>query len=139
MLLFLIDQHTRAHSNTCKSNYTLWQCWQANILNFVFLEKAHHHINGWTNKICHILLGSKFPLLSFQMERKEFQRKKISVFHYVFFFLILFKFTIQCYTVIYPRQVLNINQVFLLWNMIICKLTIIGTEKMWAAKWPYVH
>lgn len=41
----------------------------------------------------YILLGPKFPMLSIQIER--YDKKKISVFHYMFFFLILFKFAIH--------------------------------------------
>lgn len=132
-----LDWSTHTHTHG-KFNYTLWQSWQANNWNFMLLGKAHHHINGWTDKMCHILLGPKFPLLSIQTDRENNLKETISVFHYMFFFGFfsnsLFTPLFSWHSVIYPRQVLNINQVFLRWNMIICKLVIIGSEKMWAAK-----
>lgn len=125
-----LDQHMHTH------NYTLWQCWQANNWNFLLLEKAHHHINGWTDKIIHIFCWG--PNSQYSNKKKITKRKSqffITCFFSWFFSNSLFTPLLSWHVVIHPRQVLNINQAFLLWNMIICKLVIIGTEKMWAAKW----
>lgn len=83
-----LDWSTHTH------NYTLWQCWQANNLNFLLLEKAHHHINGWTDKICHIFCwGPNSQCWVFK--QREITKRKSQFFITCFFFLILFKFAIH--------------------------------------------
>lgn len=92
-----------------------------------------------TDKICHIFSWGPISQCGIFKHREKWQKENLSFSLHVFFFWFfsnaLFSPCLSWHTVIYPRQVLNINQVFLLWNMIICKLVIFGTEKMWAAKW----